>query len=438
MKKLYIIIALSVMSVLTLKAQDYSTILTAGDSPQANMLNPGYMTNSSFVGIPLFSNLAFKVTNSFSLNDIVKNKKIILSNIPDDSHVNLGLNLDVINFGVKFKEKNLITVSTSVKADVDIMYPTGIFNFIQDNSITQSNSYDVNFKSAATVWGEVALGYTRVIDDNWSVGGKVKHLVGVVGGSSNKTNLQIDKTSIDSYTIKSDIDVLIGGYDINGGDFYYDDIINNRGWAFDIGVHYKSNDNRWSAGFSVLDIGYIKWNTGSQIKSVDSNKSYVFSGFEDLETVLDGGDMTSAVDDLIDSITTVLEFDTTSVKFNKMVPTTIHLGGRYDIDENGRHSVSGNFLAKISNGSLYDYSTTVGYTYSSKSKNFRFMGSLINRKYDPISLGLGILGESNGFQFYMMSETSMAGLVNLANTQNFGFRLGLNILIGKNKYKSKG
>ena len=66
------------------------------------------------------------------------------------------------------------------------------------------------------------------------------------------------------------------------------------------------------------------------------------------------------------------------------------------------------------------------------------MGSLINRKYDPISLGLGILGESKGFQFYMMSESSLMGIANLANMRNFGFRLGMNILIGKDKYKSKG
>ena len=438
MRNIYIIITLALFSVCSLKAQDYSTILTAGDTPQANMLNPGYMPNTSFVGVPLFGNLALKVTNSFSLNDVVKNKKILLSNIPDDSHINVGFNLDVINFGVKFKEKNLITFSTSAKANGDIMYPTGIFNFIQDNSINKTDSYDVNFRSAAVAWGEVALGYTRVIDDNWSVGGKIKHLVGIVGGNSNKTNLQMEKTAIDSYTIKGDVNILLGGYDAISGDIATDDIMNNRGWAFDLGVYYKSNDNRWSAGLSVQDIGYIKWNSGSQIISSNPSKSYTFSGFEDLETVLDGGDLTSAMDDMVDSMMTVLELDTINVRFKKMVPTTIHIGGKYDIDPKGRHTVSGNFLAKISNGSLYDYSTTVGYTYSSKSKNFRFMGSLINRKYDPISLGLGILGESKGFQFYMMSESSLMGIANLANMRNFGFRLGMNILIGKDKYKSKG
>ena len=437
MKKIYIIIALILFSVLTLKAQDYSTMITAGDTPQANMLNPGYLPKSSFIGVPLLGNMAFKITNSFSLSDVVHNKTIKLSNIPDDSHVNMGLNLDVISFGIKFREKNMITFSNSVKVDMDIMYPTGIFDFMQNNPIGATNSYDVNFKSNITAWNETAIGYTRQIDDNWSAGVKVKYLIGLVGGNSNSTNLQVDKTAIDSYTVKGDVDILVGGYDIINQEMDVDDMMHNRGWGFDFGAHYQADDNRWSAGVSVLDLGYIKWSNATQIKSVDPTKSYTFTGLDDLESVLDGGDLTTAMDDVIDSMLNVLELDTICADYKKATPTTIHIGGRYDIDQKGRHSVSGNFLAKISNSSLYDYSVTAGYTYSSRSKNFKLMGSLINRKYDPISLGLGIMGCSRGFQFYMMTETSMSGFGGIDRMQNMGLRLGMNILIGKYRYQNR-
>lgn len=432
MKKIYILILLVILFSSGVRAQDYSTLHATRDTPQANLLNPAYLPESSFLTIPALGNSAFRVTNSFSLDAVIDDRVLDVSEIPDGSELNLGFNLNFINFGIYIDDKSMITFSSGIKTNIDFMYPTGAFDLIVDDEIQELDSFDVDFKSSATVWGEVAVGYTRAINNNWSVGAKLKYLVGVIGGTSNNTKFKIDKT-IHDYTIQGDVDVLIGGYDTSTEDMNPEDLASNAGLATDLGVYYRSDDNRYSIGLSVLDLGYINWNSGSHIVSKYPDKVYRVNDFEFIDHIINNNGLSSLTDKIYDDMLDAIEMDTLNVSFSRMLPTTINLEGSYRIDPLGQHIITGSFLSRIYAGQGYDYCLTAGYSYSPKGKKIRFMGSLANRKHDPLSIGLGLMCASDGFQFYVMSDVSVGTLLNVGTQRGLGLGIGMNILLGRRR-----
>ena len=118
MRKIYILFAIVLMAISNVTAQDYSSQLTMGDTPQMNMLNPGYMPSSPFLTlpVPILGNLNLRVSNSFAVADVVENNKILLDKIPNDASFKFGLDLDIINLGFRVTPKDFVTVSMGIRA----------------------------------------------------------------------------------------------------------------------------------------------------------------------------------------------------------------------------------------------------------------------------------------------------------------------------------
>lgn len=425
MKYIYILIVILFAS--GAKAQDYNIMHVPRDTPQANLLNPAYLPESSFLTIPVLGATAFRVTNSFSLYDIIDNRTLHLPKVPDGSELNLGFNLNFVNIGLYIDDETMITFSAGIKTNIDFMYPTGSFDLIVDNPNGNVDSFDVNFKNTTTLWGEIAVGYTRALNNNWSVGVKLKYLMGAIGGTTSNSEFKVNRT-ISAYTVQGDIDIRIGGYDTNRNIVATEEMISNVGWATDLGVYYKSDDNRYRGGVSILDLGYIKWDNGAHIVSRNPNQTYVFSGFGN---VSNGGNLTSFSNSVYANIIDVIEVDTMKMSFRKMLPTTIHLGGSYNIDPVGQHIVTATLINRIYGSSGHDYSLEIGYAYSPKSKRYRLMSSLTNRKYEPLSIGLGIMRTSESFQLYIMSDASINSIFDFGDQRGIGLNIGMNVLLGE-------
>lgn len=416
------------MGMSSVKAQDYSSQLTLGDISQMNMLNPGYMPTSPFLNlpIPVLGNTNIQISNSFSLADIVVDNRVMLNRIPNNASFRFAVDMDFLNFGFKVAPLDFVTVSVGARTTGSIIYPVGAFDLIQNNSLDRTDPFDIRTNSSASSFVEYVVGYTRTIDKNWSVGTKVKYLSGMASAHTNKSNFKVDK-SIDSYTIKGDVDMYIGGYDINSEAL---NVTSNGGMAVDLGVYYISYDKRWSASASVLDMGYINWKDGSRIKSVDPNQAYLFDGLGSLDDLLDGGS-SSILGKITDELLDAVALDTTSYSFKESMPVTIHLGGSYAVDRAGQHTVTGNYLQYIKSNTINDYSLTAGYTYASKNKRFRAITSLIRRRSTPFSIGFGLVASSQKFQFFIMNEINVKGHFAVDRLAGVNFRMGMNILLGQ-------
>lgn len=411
-------------------AQDYSTVLTLGDSPLANVINPAYIPKSSYLNlpIPVLGNISVNVNNPFALNTIVQDNVVQLDQIDKNAQTNIGLGLDILNLGIR-KNKGLFTFSVSTNIEADVMYPTGIFDFIQNNPLDRTKPFEIDYQNLINAWAEVAFGYSRIINDNWTVGVKVKYLQGGITVNTNQTDILIEK-NFDSYLISGDIDIMVGGYDVEEEEFDTDNIMNNRGFAGDIGVHYTSDDNKWFAGFAITDIGYIKYASATHIVSKNPNEKYFYEGVvdENGDPINLGGadfDLGDLLADSFDDMIDHLDVDKNPVKNVKVwIPTTVHLGGGYNLDDNGRHLVTGNFLGQVHSYTLTDYSVTAGYTYHSKLKNFRLMASATHCKHYPFSVGAGFLVGGDRFHIYAMADSNVQGVWDYANIESFGFRMG--------------
>lgn len=430
MKRIYIFILLMVATLNGWSQQEKSMLLVAGDTPQLNELNPSYMPRASYISVPLVGGLAVGLTNSFSYNRAISDGVINLDKITDNSQFQMGANIDIIDFGVRFKERHMVNFAVRARNYTSIGYPTAIFDYVSDNPIDEQAQYDTSLSNMVIGWGEVAAGYTIQINNNWSFGFKAKYLMGMGMVNTGSSHITIDK-SINSSEINGDVDIYLGGYDA-ASDSYGSPGLDNSGFATDLGVTYQSNDRRWSVGLSILDLGYIHWSgaNSSAIRRVDS-ASHTFDGLGDLEETLNSGDLSDVLNDTYDEILASMNMDTVSVSFNKMLPTTIHLGATYDLTS--KHTLSGNFLNYFYVGQPYNYSMTVGYTYYSFSGRFRAMASLTNRRYDPISLGAGVMSCTQGFQFYIMSDMSLCGIAGMKNLRSVGLRLGMNIFFGQER-----
>ncbi len=405
-----------------------ATLLTAGDTPQRNNLNPAHIYNSSYLAIPIVGGFSLGITNSFSYNDIIDgNKYLHLDAIKDGDGVIIGANIDFVNLGIKIDEKQMATIAVRSRTYGGLQYPVGIFDILQNNPIGVAANYDVQLEGNVMSWGEIAFGYSRKINDNFNVGAKVKYIMGVSALEMGNSHLLLEKASNNSYLISGDVNIRTGNYNATNSDFFG---AHSPGLGVDLGVEYHSDDNRWSIGASILDLGFISWSDKSSSYIVNSDKSqkYLFDGLGDLNEVLDDGDFGKLLEDTYDDILESMQVDTLTQGYTSMLPTTLHIGGDYKVDPAGRHTLSGNYMSYFVADMPYNYSFTAGYTYSNIKDSFRLMGSFTTGYRNPLSMGLGVLAQSKGFQFYLMGESTLAGMHGI---NRFAMRMGANVMLGK-------
>lgn len=433
-----VIIATIISLCVSLKSyaqQDYATLFGMGATPQLNTINPAYMPHSSYLSVPFIGGISFQATNPFSYNRVIDNSKTVnLNKIKDNSRLNFGANLDIINFGVKFKDKHMVTMGIRTRSLGGITYPTGAFDFIEANPIGTNKTFNVDLRNMALAWGEIAVSYTYEMNRNWSFGAKAKYLMGAASINTADSNVTLDKT-LSSYTVGGDINFMLGNYNAQSNEFSTSGLTKNGGFSADLGAFYRSDDQKWTVSFSILDLGFINWNAegSSRVYSKNPDARYDFDGFGDLQDVLDNGDFNDLLNNTYDDILASMGLDTASCSFKKMIPTTIHIGGTYTFDNTMMHTISGNMINTFYAGHPYSYSLTAAYTYMSKNQKFRAMGSLTNRRHDPLAIGAGVMGCSKGFQFFIMGDISVAAIGGMKNARGLGFRMGMNVLLGKDR-----
>lgn len=436
MKKI-IISLISFLLVFELSAQDHM-VVALGDTPQRNQLNPGYMPSSSYVSLPLFGSLGGNIGalnyGSFMINNSTGNYidgKKLIDRVSGDRPVLGTFSNDIINLGIRIDDKNLVTFGVKVKASVGSNIPTEMLRFMYANPIESTRGFNPKLKTGSTAWAEMAFGYTRIINDNWSVGMKVKLLDGLYSLHSKKTEFQIDK-SISDYTVKGDVDLYVGNYNLNdeSDDFKFSA---NMGAAFDFGAMYDSNEG-WRVGFSVTDLGFINWRESNSSRVHSSlnggSGTYVFEG---VGNVIDVGNFGDAYSQVWDDLLYTVGVDTVNQKFRTVTPTVINASGEYAFNNEKAHVVSLNALGRFAYRGRFDYNITAGYRYTIPSSRFSAIGTLSTNTVDPMTLGLGVIGRSRGFQFFLTTDYSLTGWGGIRHARSFSVKYGFNFFFGKFK-----
>lgn len=433
----------------TASAQSHDVAVATGNTFLMGEMNPASQMNNSYFVFPIFGNLGVNVSSPISVNKAIQTKSdgnylntSAVASALDKRAVNVGLNLDIISFGIKMKHNQMITFSTKLRVDGDMMLPGGAVGFLTANSLTALDSYNLRLGSNVMAFGEAALGYSRTVWDNLTVGVRVKYLAGLAYAESNSTaNLVLRDDA--TYDIGGDVDVrLMGiamykeGENVGGSDSEFGVGINN-GFAVDLGAEYEF-DFGLKVGLSVTDLGFINWNKGksTQLVSKDPGAMYHFIGVEDIGQYMeDGKNFQDGLDKLTDDMLETLNIDTIAnqLAFKRMLAPKLNIYGSYAIDQAKRHNVSLNMITRFNSTATLknDFAATVGYTYCNKRDKFRALAAYTISTRLGSKFSAGIVTEGRNGEFYfLLDATPVFGVY---NTHSAGVRIGGIFYLNKNR-----
>lgn len=435
MKPVKHILSLAILfSTLLLPGQQDMTIYQMQAIPQSNYSNPAMIPNPSWhIGFPMLSSVYIDAGHtgfnahhfmSIATGDSVEvNPEDLIDRMRKYNYVNLNNSLELLSFGFKIKDKHYINFAVSNKFYMRFCYPKELFEFIHkgngaflDETLSFSN-LGVNMAH----YNELMLGYSMKYNDKLTFGTHIKILQGLSNIYMKKTNITL-LTEEEHFFITgtSDIDLYASlpesAWDEdstdNSNDFEFQDYIfnsSNIGAAIDLGATYKFDD-RLTLGLSVIDLGFIKWNSGTRnFKSTNSEGSFTFEGI-DINDFISQGDTTGAnnkLENLLDSISEIFSLDTLYTQYKSPLNTRIYLSGALQLT--AKDQLSGLLRLHFYNQSVHP-AFTLGYMRKiGEILSLSATYTMANRKY--FNLGLGMAANLGPFQLYVTTDNLISPFV---------------------------
>ena len=188
----------------SLYAQLSNTLYFNDYNPRQHWLNPSFRPGGKFyVGMPFLSTIAVGGGNSrLTFDDVFQNvtingeKKTVLffdKNADSEGYENFlkkmkynerifaSYRLHLFEFGFRIKEKGYVTFGLSNRLESMVVLPNEVFGLVFEGM--ENEPYDWNLdklSTDATLFTELALGYSHRINDKLEVGGKFKYLYGSI------------------------------------------------------------------------------------------------------------------------------------------------------------------------------------------------------------------------------------------------------------------
>lgn len=427
-------------------------------------INPAFANEQSYVAMPGIGNLNVRMNSNLRMDKVFYNidgktalfihpqvdAGSFLSKVNDKNKIGVDLREQLIGFGFKgFGGYN--TFEVSARANVGINIPGSLFRLAKEG--VENKTYDIgNFKAHADTYGEIALGHSRQINDQWRVGAKMKFLLGVanVDANFNKAQLALGEnewtgvtnaeiqTSIKEFEYKMESKTR-GPEGQETEHHYVSGIehskwgINGFGMAFDLGAEYKHDEN-WTFSAALLDLGYIGWNT-NYVASTNGDRNintdtYLFNVDDD-----EDHSFKNEGDRLSEGLAALYELQDNGNKGSRSrgLAPTMNLGVEYTPD----------FYRKMS----------FGFTNSTRMGTFGWTEFRLSTNVAPTNifsasanLALGTYGFSfgwllnfhpTGFNMYLGMDHTLSKLAKqgLPLSGRANVNIGINIPFGNNKTK---
>jgi len=348
-------------SILSVKSQQVNTMYFMDNVPERNYLNPAFQPYSNFyLGFPIigYSQFGFG-NNSLTVKDFIykdANGNPILFLNPAGSVDNFynalssvtslqtDIQLNLLNFGFR-TGKAYWNFSLTEKVQGQIGIPKDFMKLLLYGTPNYPNINEFDLKSLGmdmSVYTEIGLGYARKLNEKWSMGLKLKGLVGTANISMSNQNLKLT-ASPQEWTLNGQGTMNLsipGTMDIgnNFNSFNYtkpsgiSDFVkpNGYGAGIDLGLTFKPIKALTLSG-AVIDLGFINWNQNT--KNVNYSTNYTFNGLGviNANTNVDGKVLTdSIVNGLKNSVTT----SQSSNSYTSYLNAKLNLGAEYGFFDN--------------------------------------------------------------------------------------------------------
>lgn len=427
MKKLYLSLLIGILCLIWIsptKAQQVNTLYFMENSPLRSNFNPSFQPTSNFYfGFPVLGLTYFGLgNNSLTLKDVVYNKNgetIWFLNPSGDvdkfynslkpiTLLNTNFQINLLNFG--FRQGNSYwTFDVNEKANGNIGLPKDMLKLLLYGTPQAENNY-FNFKDLqvnVSAYTEFALGYSRIINEQFTVGGKLKFLLGNATISNSNSYMDLN-AGVEQWNIKANgtLNIAVPGEMTIGDKFEsmkYTQPDNASGWmkpsgtgvGVDLGVTYKPM-NELAISAALVDIGTIKWN--KNMKKVNYNMDYTFEGIANIDN-LDSVNMQAFLDTLGNAIKNSVTTEQQSKGFSTSTFPKLRLGAEYSFSDN-KYSVGLLSTTTKVNNSMYEDITTSFNMRPTSWFNMSLAYSLLNGQASNLGIALGL---RTGFTYWSLS-----------------------------------
>jgi hypothetical protein len=455
-----------VLSTTILTGQDNTLYLMPG-IPQANQLNPAIFKKCRiYIELPVISSIRLNVRNSgFSYHDAAYfaegayhlnlsnlDKKLkSVNNFQTESDINLlgvglGVNDWYFTFGIANHSDELLT------------YPHDII-LLRDANLQVINglSKPINLSklsSEVTVWNSIGISAAKKLNDQLSVGVRVKYLQGMANAISrqsdllfNSSNNPISLAASMNYNIYSSFPVALQfsptgqlnklNFDNSTNNFVSNFIFNgNRGAAIDAGFVFDV-DEKTEFSASFIDLGFIRWKKNTNNFSTSGN--ILVNGAQLLQLYVSQGqvDLIRALRDTISRSLTVAG----GQRYYTLIPLKIFGGVTREILTNLRAGA----MTRIE---IYDNQIMPSLSFSMNYTPIPAVAAslsytIMNNKFNQI--GAGIAVGNRGAQFYVVTDNipifikvdPASSLIWPYYARMFSMRVGLNLLFACKQKETK-
>jgi len=414
-------------------AQQLNTLYFMENSPVRTYYNPAFQPLSKFyINLPVLGSTFIEAgNNSLTLKDVVYNKNgetILFLNPAGDKNkfykslhnetwLNTDLQLNLLGFGFRF-ENSYFSFDITEKVDGGIFFPKDMFKLLLYGTPELENNI-FNFKNlggSVSAYTEVALGYSKILNDQWSVGGKVKFLAGNANASLSNDHLSLN-ANIDqwllngkgSFKISSPAQVTIGEK-LDSIEFTKPGSTSDwfkpsgMGAGLDIGFTYKPIQ-QLTVSAALTDLGFIKWK--SNIKKVGYDMNYTFDGLVKINN-LDSVDMDAFVDTLSNAFKNSYTTQQVISSYTTYTSAKLNIGAEYAFLNN---KMSVGLLSRTIMSSNVDEEITTSFNLRPANWfNLALSYSFMKGKMSNIGAALGL---RTGFIYWNLA----ADYISLNNAQ---------------------
>ena len=420
-----------------------------------HMANPAFVPQWGYVGIPVAGLLNLNLNSNVGLADFLYpvgrgsdlgtflhpdvSSEEFLSGIKKNNHLGIAFNTNVLSAGW-FWGKGFWNFHVAVRGSLSAEVPYAFFDFLKNQMSANPSNYVIeNMELAMQAYAEVGIGYSRVLNDEFTVGGKFKFLVGLAGAELRLERMDV-RLSDEAWNIGSEADFRVFGRLLEaempeGGlpSFGLGSISpSGYGAAIDLGAEYRPSflpGLRFS--LSLLDLGFISYSQ-ADVSQYESKGDVLFEGIDNISTDLD---VDGIVDDLVSDIEGMIAFEESPADkgMSRMVNPSLNIGAEYGFWGN-----------RFSVGLL----NTTTFYHTGAETEVTVVANIHPVRWFSASLAYSFLGGANGFG-WALNFTPSAGL-NLFIASNYtplkispqfiplerahaNLQFGLTVPIGRNR-----
>ena len=417
-----------------IRAQEVNTLFFLENAPMRHIVNPAFQPVSD--GYVAFTPLGYMSlwsgNNSLTMRDLIYNykgntitalhpdgdKQALLNAFRKSTMINTEMTMEVLGFGFRIKDFGYVHFNVTERADVGLSLPQDMFKFVLgggmhdlDGGINHYSLKQLGVQAMAYI--EMAGGYSHKINEQWTVGGKLKLLLGQVYSGMRFSDLNLDASASEwrvygggDIAVAAPIDMSklparlswrdFDGYDFGGitnKDIIQYFGIKGAGLAVDLGATYKPIE-QLQISAAINDLGFIYWNGNNYKASIDT----AFVGVGDLKYenyVVDdkfsGDSLLNDVVNHLEGYAKGLHTETATDGFARMVNLKFNIG----VDANFLNNLLGVGIyskTHLHNGRFYEELTIGGAVRPCNWFNFALSYSLVNNgKFSNIGAGISIM-----------------------------------------------